>query len=105
MKKFQTVQKGNGLLQIAQVGRENGELLARVPRDQTIRRIVWSPLLSFGILRISPIAMGEEGLRPSAPPPFEKGGRKLYVFIAGNWVPFLGQSQSATCPTAGGEKA
>ncbi len=29
-------------------------------------------------LDVSPIEMGEEGLRPSTPPPFEKGGRKLY---------------------------
>ena len=27
--------------------------------------------------------MGEEGLRPSTPPPFEKGGRKLLCFGAG----------------------
>ena len=51
----------------------DGQPLARVPHDQTIHRIVWSPLLSFaGILRISPIAMGEEGLRPSTPQAFEK---------------------------------
>ena len=37
----------------------------------------------LGFLKISPIAMGEEGLRPSIPPPFEKGGRNLLCFGAG----------------------
>ena len=58
----------------------------------------------LGFLKISPIAMGEEGLRPSTPPPLKRW-TKLLCFFAGNWVPFLGQPQSATCPTAGGEKA
>ena len=32
--------------------------------------------------------MGEEGLRPSTPPPFEKGGRKLLCFSADSQVLF-----------------
>ena len=38
-----------------------------------------SPPELLGTWKVSPIAMGEEGLRPSTLPPFVKGGRKLYV--------------------------
>ena len=70
-KKFSLSKKAMGFCELHKSG-DGREPLARVPYDQTIHRIVWSPLLSFGILRISPIAMGEEGLRPSTPQAFEK---------------------------------
>ena len=47
-----------------------------------------SPPELLGILRVSPIAMGEEGLRPSTPPPLKRWS-KLLCFIASNLLPFL----------------
>ena len=56
---------------------EDREPLARVPHGQTV------PTELVGILRISPIAMGEEGLRPSTPPPLKRW-TKLLRFGAGD---------------------
>ena len=48
--------------------------------------------------------MGEEGLRPSTPPPFEKGGRKLLCFGAGGLF-FSKESSERGVLAAGVKKA
>ena len=106
----------------------DGQPLARVPHDQTIHRIVWSPLLSFGILKDFVLCGGRPGgSAPKTPATFEKVDetfelvagspvlfrissvrvilaagvkslRKTFMFKRGQSASFLGQPQCAACP-------
>ena len=49
------------------------------PSRQQPTGLLPPPLPRFGDKRISPVATGEAGLRPTTLYPFEKGERKLYV--------------------------
>ena len=63
-----------------------------------------SPPELVKILRISPIAMGEEGLRPSTPQAFVKACAKLLSLSAGDLVLFR-ENPVRDVPGAGVKKA
>ena len=61
------------------VRRRIGKPLDRVSHDATAHRAVASPFLILMKAKDFASCGTRQGLRPLTPPPFEKGGRKLFV--------------------------